>query len=125
MSKQIIHLEELRVKVRLGCREEERMHQQVVMINLSLTSGLTKGSDTDDIADAINYVEVISLIEKLANERVWALVERMEIEIARELFKAFPLIEKMNLRVRKNVFTQVQGVSVELKIDREQALNKN
>lgn len=111
---QIIRVENLKLRAKIGWYERERAHPQGIVANLSLTTPLLPARISDDLKDTINYEEVISLIEDACQKHEWKLIEHLEWEVARLLFQRFSQIERLSLTVTKDVFTQTSGVSVEL-----------
>ncbi|MGA1249732.1 MAG: dihydroneopterin aldolase [Candidatus Kapaibacteriota bacterium] len=56
---------------------------------------------SDDVAQAVNYVEIVFTINELVNGDSFNLIETLCYEITKELLERFSMIEKVTIRVRK------------------------
>jgi dihydroneopterin aldolase len=84
---------------RHGALPEERVLGQRFYVDLRLIPASDRACDTDDVADAVHYGEVVEQVLAVAAEPV-ALLERLADRIAVDLLARFPLVEA-RVTVRK------------------------
>jgi dihydroneopterin aldolase len=83
-----IFIEQLRVRAWVGIYPREKAAQQTV--ELDLTFGVPdSATEQDDIADTINYAEVIERIRKELAERHFNLIETLGEFVVNLLFDEF------------------------------------
>jgi 7,8-dihydroneopterin aldolase/epimerase/oxygenase len=83
-----IFIEELRVQAWVGIYPREKAAPQ--MVELNLTFGVPDAAaEHDDIADTINYAEVIERIRKELAERHFNLIETLGEFVVNLLFEEF------------------------------------
>lgn len=56
---------------------------------------------SDDVAQAVNYEEIVFTINELVNGDSFNLIETLCYEITKELLERFSMIDKLTIRVRK------------------------
>ncbi|MFM7156381.1 MAG: dihydroneopterin aldolase [Bacteroidota bacterium] len=56
---------------------------------------------SDDVAQAVNYEEIVFTINELVNGDSFNLIETLCYEITKELLERFSMIDKVTIRVRK------------------------
>lgn len=78
----------------------ERELGQRFEVDVDLFVDVTQASRTDDLADAVNYVEVYSVVKQLVEGKPFNLIEALAGTIADEIVRTFP-VEKVTVRVRK------------------------
>ncbi len=59
-----IELEEMEIYAYHGCFEEEQRVGNKFVVNVSLDVECSKAATTDDITDALNYVEVYNIVKE-------------------------------------------------------------
>jgi 7,8-dihydroneopterin aldolase/epimerase/oxygenase len=106
-------IESLRQPVRLGWFDEERSFPQVVTIDLTLEIDSEGAQRSDDVADTVDYTEIVSRVQRLCDERTWKLLERMTFEIVQNILEHFSRIRYAHISVRKHIIPAAQGVVVE------------
>lgn len=75
-------ISDLRIWVHLGCAEEERVHPQLVSINIELEfKNMPLALDTDNINDTICYLEISKSIQELCKSKHFNLIEHMSMKI--------------------------------------------
>ena len=112
-----IILEDLVVMGRVGHTPEERAHLQKIWIDVELTTDTRKAAKTDDIAHAVDYVEVAERIQAVLNQRPYNLAERVADQIAAVLLREFP-IRRVKLRVKKKTVPNAAFAIVQIVRDR-------
>ncbi len=103
--KQSLKLNDFEVWVHLGCLVEEQKHAQPVHFTLEI-SYITNlsGSHSDQLEDATDYVELTSLIKKIAQKKNYKLIEHLNHEVFVELvakLKKHNIFADIKLTIRK------------------------
>ena len=99
-----------------GVDEAERQVGQRLIIDVSLYLDLSAAIEGDDIRKTVNYEAVCDLIEKVAGEEEFLLLESLAAEIAAKILESFAARE-VSVRVRKvnlPIATRVASVAVEI-----------
>jgi 7,8-dihydroneopterin aldolase/epimerase/oxygenase len=108
-----VHVEQLEVFARVGVTEDERAKPQRLVLNLTAWPCASFDSLGDNIADAVNYSALCAAAREFMQTRTAALVETFVTELAALLLARFP-IRKIDIELRKFVFSDTQYVSVAL-----------
>ena len=111
-----ITIEGVNVLGRHGVDEAERQVGQRLIIDVSLYLDLSAAIEGDDIRKTVNYEAVCDLIEKVAGEEEFLLLESLAAEIAAKILESFAARE-VSVRVRKvnlPIATRVASVAVEI-----------
>jgi dihydroneopterin aldolase len=102
-----------------GVDEAERKVGQRLAIDIEMHLDLRAAAAKDDIRKTVNYEAVASLVEKVASEEEFLLLESLAEEIARKVLSRFApaavvvRVRKMNLPIS----TRVASVEVEIRRD--------
>ena len=83
---------------RHGVEPEERERGQTFLFDLRLEVG--DAALSDDIADAVDYVEVVECVRAVSDGRAYNLLEALAAAVADEIAARFP-VERVRVRVRK------------------------
>jgi len=95
-----ILLRGVRCSVRIGVTSEERRAPQVCLVDVALERDLSRAAQTDDLQDTLDYACVFELIQRVAREREYALLERFAGRLEEEL-RSDPASKSLRIRVRK------------------------
>lgn len=96
----IVELEDMEFFARHGCFEEERIIGNIFMVNLKLEVDVEKPSTSDSLDDALNYQQAYLLV-KQEMEQPSNLLEHVAGRIADALYKAFPQLKRVTVKVAK------------------------
>lgn len=99
MSKAAIELAGLELHGRHGALEEERREGQRFLFDVEL-HGDFGAVETDELADTIDYREVVACIRDVSDGRAYTLLEALAAACADTLLARFP-VERVRVRVRK------------------------
>ncbi|MDF1880990.1 dihydroneopterin aldolase [Sulfurimonas sp. MAG313] len=88
-----IEIEDLTFKCIIGLLDFERITPQEVIVNLSI--------DYNYINEFINYAQVAQLIKKHLLEKKYELLENALENLFNIISQAFPLIEKLHIKITK------------------------
>jgi dihydroneopterin aldolase len=112
-----ITIEGINVLGHHGIDEAERKVGQRLAIDLEMYLDLRAAAAADDIRKTVNYEAVAGLVEKIAGEEEFLLLESLAEDIARKVLARFApssvvvRVRKMNLPIA----TRVVSVGVEIK----------
>jgi dihydroneopterin aldolase len=99
-----------------GVDEAERQVGQRLIIDVSLYLDLAAAIEGDDIRRTVNYEAVCGLVEKVAGEEEFLLLESLAAEIAEKILERFAA-RVVSVRVKKvnlPIATRVASVAVEV-----------
>lgn len=100
MSSSYILLEDLRFHAYHGVLEQERLTGNDYVVNLRIKYDVTDALTSDDVADTLNYADVYQLVsQEMAVPS--ALIERVAGRIGDRLFRRYPRIEEVILKIMK------------------------
>jgi len=103
-----------------GVDEAERKIGHRVIIDVDMWLDLSGAVVADDIHKTVNYEEACSLIEQVAGQEEFLLLESLASELGDRLLERFD-IEEVAVRVRKAslpIATRVTAVTVEIRKSR-------
>ena len=104
------------------CEEFEQQDGQVFEVDVEFQTDLTVAGQTDNLADAVNYVEIFSRIKSVVEKERYRLLERVAQRIADVVLEEERILST-TVRVRKPAVPLsgfLDGVQVE--IHREQTV---
>lgn len=83
-----------------GCFEEEQTIGTRFVVDLALTCDASRAAATDSIEDAVDYVAVYKVVEKVMSEPTH-LLETLADRIIQSVRQAFPSISQIRVKVCK------------------------
>ena len=111
----IIFINELRLSIRLGIYDWEKVAPQTVQFDLEIGLPGARAAQTNSIDDTIDYAKVVARIEALTRDTHFPLVEKLTEDIAQIItgeFKApWVKVSVAKLGALKNV--KRLGVTIE------------
>ncbi len=96
-----IRIDDLEIFARHGVYEQEKIDGQLFYINAVLHTNLQKAGRSDDLLDSTHYGEICETIKSVMIENRKNLIEAIAEKITTVIFEKFPLIEKIELEIRK------------------------
>lgn len=115
MTSKII-FENLKIYAYHGVLEEEKVLGTYFILNVELSADLNKASQTDDLADTINYAEVNEIIhQEMATPS--QLLEHAIARLIRKIKAKFPQITLIKVKLTKTnppMRGEMDGVSIEI-----------
>ena len=85
-----------------GCSEEERKVGQHIEIDVELEVKNSIACKTDNLKDAVNYVEVYELIETIVKGESKNLLESLAEDITEKILKKFDQVQSVDITLGKN-----------------------
>ena len=116
MNPDLIEIRKLTCKCKIGVSEEERSTPQTLHVDIDLLIDLLEASSTDNLSLTVDYVAVCDLIENLASERSFCLIEAFAEEACHRILR-IEKVGQVRIRVSKypsQLKDRVDNVSVEL-----------
>ena len=84
-----------------GVFESENIAGQGFFVDVTLELDLSRASETDDVADTVNYAEITDLVvEEVTGDRV-ALIEKLAARIADRIKESYSQVTKVSVTVHK------------------------
>ena len=84
-----------------GVFESENIAGQDFFVDVTLELDLSRASDTDDVADTVNYAEITDLVvEEVTGDRV-ALIEKLAARIADRIKESYSQVTKVSVTEHK------------------------
>ncbi len=114
MAMDRILISDLLVRCIIGVGEEERRERQDVLINLSLSTDLSKAGRSDNFDDAVDYRDLKKRIVNMAEHSAYHLVEALAEAIA-DICLIHPAVSQVQVRVEKPGalrFSRTVGVEI-------------
>lgn len=85
----IIFLQEIKVKTRLGVPEWERLVAQTIILDIELAMPHNRSCQTDAIEDTIDYGLIVARIRETLTEKSFRLVEALAEHICQIILTEF------------------------------------
>jgi dihydroneopterin aldolase len=105
-------LKGLRVRGRVGCKDDERAYPQMLHMDLGIHFDMRDAIESDDVSNAIDYKAVAATVRELLRSREWHLIETMAHDVATAVRKLSERISRVEITVTKDIMVDVGSVSV-------------
>lgn len=110
----IIFLEAVKVKTRLGVPEWERQLPQTIVLDIEITYDFSQACQSDAIADTIDYAQVVASIRETLQVNSFRLVEALAEHVCQLILQEFKA-EQVTLKVAKpNVLPDLAALGVQI-----------
>lgn len=116
MRRGIIELEQMEFYAYHGCFKEEQVVGNKFVVDVSFSTDCSVPAQTDDIKDAINYVEIYRIVKKQMAVKSH-LLEHVADRILNDIIETFPDISDLKVKVAKvnpPVGGQIKDIAVTL-----------
>ena len=110
-----IEIHDLLLRAIIGINDDERIHRQDVIINLTMFTDTSRAGHTDAIHDTVNYRDVSKRIVAMVEGSQFLLIERLAEEIATVVL-ADERVSRVRVSVQKPGavrFARSVGVTIE------------
>lgn len=101
ISRDEIRIENLECYARHGLYDRERQEGQLFYVNAVLYTDTARAGRTDDLIFSTDYGAVCHFINDWMKEHTRSLLEAVAEELARDILLEFPLINEIELEIRK------------------------
>ncbi|TVZ16154.1 dihydroneopterin aldolase [Maribacter sp. MAR_2009_72] len=116
-----VQLENIKAYAHHGCLKEETNIGSDYLVNVSVTTNLTKASISDQLSDTVDYVHINKIVkQEMAIPS--KLLEHVAKRITDRIFLELPTVEKAKISVSKinpPINGDVEKVTVALKLKRK------
>jgi 7,8-dihydroneopterin aldolase/epimerase/oxygenase len=96
-----IVLANMRFDGRHGDHDWERATPQPFEVDVELRMDLAAAGRSDELTTTVDYGRVFDRVREIVESRTFHLLERLAETIAAEILSAFPLVDEIDVRVRK------------------------
>ena len=110
-----IIIEGLKVETVIGCFDWERQIIQPLMLDLVIQTDLEQASNSDALADTLNYAEICEISTQAIQQAQPELIEHAAKLVLNALFTTFTAIESIKITIRKPaIIAQANSVGIRL-----------
>ena len=110
-----IIIEGLKVETVIGCFDWERQIIQPLMLDLVIQTDLEQASNSDALADTLNYAEICEISAQVIQQAQPELIEHAAKLVLNALFTTFTAIESIKITIRKPaIIAQANSVGIRL-----------
>lgn len=114
-----IRIDNLKVFAHHGVFEHENINGQNFFVNAVLYTDTEKAGTLDNLEFSTDYGSVCSLIQEVMTQNTFSLIESVAQKTAVEILKNFPLVESLDLEIRKpEAPVEMEFESLSVKIHR-------
>lgn len=111
MAMDTIVIRDLEVDYRVGVPDTERAKPQRLLLSLEMAHDIATAAAKDDLRWSIDYHAVVQRLSRWGEERSWALIETLAVEIAELILSEFGAAS-VTVEVKKFILPQTRYVSV-------------
>jgi FolB domain-containing protein len=114
------------VKTIIGVYAHEKLAKQDIPICLKIDFNADKAANSDNLEDTIDYDKIANILNDIADQNKFNLLEKMARLIRDNLVAAFPIIDKLEIELFKSgVVEQAENISVKEFYDKNFVLTNN
>lgn len=84
-----------------GVSDEERDQPQQIEVDVDVELDLTRPGTTDELADTVDYRELLEVCRRAVEERSFRLLEAIAQALATDVLERFPSVEMVSVRAKK------------------------
>lgn len=95
-----LRIRNYRVQCTMGVHEHEKRETQEILVDLTVRHDFSEAVQTDSIADTLDYTQMARLLDDVAKQEHFHLIETYAHETLHALFAQFP-IGWAKIRVKK------------------------
>lgn len=96
-----IIIKNLKVYSYHGVNDEEKVRGQEFAVDAILELDLSTACDSDDVNDTVSYANVIKTIGKVMSRESYNLLEKLSMQIIKEIFLLYAAVESVEICVKK------------------------
>jgi len=106
----LIHLFAVPLQCHIGCTADERLHSQELVADVTVETDIRPAAISHDITLTVDYVALVDLMQELAGEREYALIETLVELMAQSILDRFA-VESVRILMRKPAALRHRGVA--------------
>lgn len=84
-----------------GVNDEEKVRGQEFVVDAILELDLSTACESDNINDTVSYAKVIKTIGKVMGRESYNLLEKLSMQIIKEIFLLYTAVESVEICVKK------------------------
>lgn len=107
----------LRVRGRVGCKDTERAHSQMLKVDLCIEYDMREAIAGDNVACGIDYKSIAAGVREQLASREWKLLETLTHDLATCVRRMSPKIVRVEASVTKDVIPDVASVAVVIAVE--------
>ncbi len=96
-----IIIKNLKVYSYHGVNDEEKVRGQEFAVDAILELDLSTACESDNINDTVSYAKVIKTIGKVMGRESYNLLEKLSMQIIKEIFLLYTAVESVEICVKK------------------------
>lgn len=98
-----LRLRGIRVQSCMGVSDAERAQPQGLVVAVDLELSGARYPEQDELERAADYAEIVRIVDELARERPYRLLETFALRVARRLVRQWPSAERVRVAATKAV----------------------
>ena len=107
-------IRELKITANVGCGEEEPPTRQQLVLNVEIQFNSRVAAASHKLTDTIDYVKVARLIQQLASEQEWPVIESLGERLCYGILERFPPAKTVSIQLQKFVIPEAKWSAVEI-----------
>ena len=109
-----LFLRDIQLQAIVGVYDWERLQPQSLLLDLDLTLPNNQAGLTDDLANAVNYADLVERLRAFAQKSTRRLIEALAEDLAEFLLQEYA-VEKVRLRlIKQGILPKVGEVGIEI-----------
>lgn len=109
-----LFLHDIQLQAIVGVYDWERLQPQSLLLDLNLTLPNNQAGLTDDLANAVNYADLVERLRAFAEKSERRLIEALAEDLAEFLLQEYA-VEKVRLRlIKQGILPKVGEVGIEI-----------
>ena len=109
-----LFLRDIQLQAIVGVYDWERLQPQSLLLDLDLTLPNKQAGLTDDLANAVNYADLVERLRAFAEKTERRLIEALAEDLAEFLLQEYA-VEKVRLRlIKQGILPKVGEVGIEI-----------
>jgi dihydroneopterin aldolase len=107
-----ITLNQLKLPVKIGWSAGERVGARIIEATITLEIDAPQAAKSDELADTVDYDQIISTVRSVSCSGEWNLLERLSAELAMSIIESYPKVSKVEIALTKNIHPELKSVTV-------------
>jgi dihydroneopterin aldolase len=107
----------LRVRGRVGCKDAERAHSQMLKVDLCIDYDMRDAIAGDDVTRGVDYKEIAACVRERLASREWKLLETLTHDLASCVRRMSNKIARVEATVTKDVIPDVASVAIVIVVE--------
>ncbi|MCV2883343.1 dihydroneopterin aldolase [Aestuariibacter sp. AA17] len=109
-----IIIQGLKINALIGVYDWERESKQPLLVDIVMQLDLSKAAQSDDVNDTVDYAKAAELLEKVALDSDFQLLEALAGKLIDTLMATYPLLNVTLTLTKPNILDNAQKVAVQM-----------